>query len=108
MTETTLEEARRCPRCEQPGKLVRKEQARGATPGSEQHIYECDNSRCKWHKQVCRVVTVRADGSIPQAEQRNKNYPSVPDMTDRVNQQIAAQLELEQSGGGEIRNPYAR
>lgn len=104
--QTTLEEASRCPRCQQPGKLSNTREApktQGVTRGAKLQTYVCENRPCKWYGQVCRVVQVNPDGTIPPALlRRDKNFPAVPDMTNKVNEMIAAQIEAEKAGGAEI------
>jgi len=106
MTETTLEEARRCPKCQEPGLFISKNAApkgEGITRGAELHTFNCDNSRCKWYGQVCRVIQVNPDGSIPTPEKRRlKHFPAVPDLTDVVRARIDRQIGLELGGGAEV------
>lgn len=100
---TTLEEARRCPKCRQPGELSRQIPApRGATPGARMHIFVCKNNRCRWNGEVCRVVQVNPDGSIPEPTKHVKSFPEVPDRTAAVNAMTAEQLAIEMTGGGEV------
>jgi hypothetical protein len=102
--ETTLEEARRCSKCGQPGKAAGvREAPKSVTRGAKLHSYTCDNNRCQWYGQVCRVIQVNPDGTIPPAlTKRDKQFPEIPDMTDRINDIVAAQLEAEKAGGAEI------
>lgn len=103
--QTTLEEASRCFKCDQPGKFVGKQPAVGtSTPGANINLYECDNNRCKAFGTVVRAIQVNPDGTIPPALlKRPKSYPDVPDMSRQVNDQVAAQLEAQMGGGAEIR-----
>ena len=104
MTDTTLEEARRCPKCEVPGQEAgdRRVTGRDVTRGARLRTYICMNSRCKWYQQVCRIVQINPDGSIPQPGKREKSFPAVPDLTRQVNESIERQLRLELGGGAEI------
>lgn len=91
--ETTLEEARRCPKCERPGAFVKRVPARGGTPGAMLHEFECRHERCQWFGQICRIVQVNPDGSIPPATtKRDKSYPKVPDLSLTVNANVEAML----------------
>lgn len=47
--DTTEEEARRCPSCNEPGKLINKRRATSpeALPGTQLILMECHNDRCK-------------------------------------------------------------
>lgn len=76
---------------------------RDVTAGAMLHRFMCDNNRCKWYGQICRIVQVNPDGSIPEpAARRRKDYPQVPDLTNKVNADLARQLEAE-AQRGEIR-----
>jgi hypothetical protein len=115
VTETTLEEARRCPKCEQPGDLTvvtpaparRGGRRTAIQPGTTFHHFTCRNKRCKWYDTVCRVVQVNPDGSIPPPlMKRAKEFPAIPDRTVEVNEALARQLAMETSDtGGEIARP---
>ncbi len=75
MAEPTMEEARRCPRCEQPGTPA------GTRPAPERwmgtlHVFKCENNRCIRFEGTW-IVQVRPDGTIPApSEHREKNFPS--------------------------------
>lgn len=47
-TQTTYEEATRCPSCEWPGRLINKRRAKSqdALPGTMVELFECRNDRC--------------------------------------------------------------
>jgi len=95
--QTTREEASRCPKCEHPGVEVAKVAARGlgVTRGAMLHTFECRNTRCRWNGEICRVVQINPDGSIPLVVKRDKQYPKVPDRTDEVNRMVEEQLRQE-------------
>jgi hypothetical protein len=109
--ETTLEMARRCPKCQQPGVFAGSAPARthrqgvptGIQRGTQLHTFICGNERCRWHNTVCRIVQVNPDGSIPAPTvRRDRQYPQVPDLTAQVNAAVEAQLAAEVLGGAEI------
>jgi hypothetical protein len=104
--ETTLEEARRCPKCKDPGVFSHKLPAPrgpGITRGAELHVFKCKNSRCRWFDGVCRIIQINPDGSIPEPSvKRNKDYPSIPDQTAAVNELLARQFAAELAGGAEV------
>lgn len=103
MTETTYEEARRCSKCQQPGEKAGEERAHGVTPGAKLHKFVCMNERCVWYGQVCRLVQVNPDGTIPPPiVKRDKQYPTIPDLSKQVNDRLAEQLRLEQDGHAEV------
>lgn len=66
MSETTLEEARRCPKCNEPGHDTGNTTNRlhGATRGAIIHEYKCMNQRCKWYD-TSYLVQTNPDGTIP-------------------------------------------
>jgi hypothetical protein len=106
VTDTTLDEARRCPKCQEQGMFVASRPAHGARPGTKLDSFRCDNERCKWYGEICRIIQINPDGSIPQAiMKRDKQFPAVPDRTERVNEQLAAQLkaQLAKEGTPELR-----
>lgn len=98
MAETTLEIARRCPRCEQPGLMSIGKRLRD---GSTLNNVTCHNSRCKWFE-TSWVVQVNADGTIPETTNRNKDFPHLPDRTEAVQRQLNA-LYNQTLEGGETR-----
>jgi hypothetical protein len=111
MTETTLEEAKRCPKCDEPGehtntKLGNKNQTRGA----KNYEFTCRNERCKW-LDTPYYVQVNPDGSIPPAyiaKNQAKTYPRIdPSRGKTIIDGLNRQLEIETSkeGTGEVRNP---
>lgn len=111
MTETTLEQAKRCPRCEQPGEQVRSTRAPGRIGllGARVLTIECRNERCKWFDSSW-LVQINPDGSIPEpntSPNRDKAFPSLPPVPDeqRVIDRLAAQHEATMKPGAEVRGP---
>ena len=111
MAETTLEEAKRCPKCEQPGEQTnvlpaQKDQMRG----TQNYEFQCRNERCKWYEEKY-YVTLRPDGTIPDpysSRNQTRLYPKrdfsrEKDIVDALHRQV----ELEKRGGAEVRNPNA-
>ena len=111
MTETTLEEARRCPKCGQPGQFTGEQSVRkqGIAPGTKLQTFGCANERCRWYGTTCRVIQINPDGSIPAAlTRRAKEFPVLPgvgDLSEQVNAQLARQVKAELAGGAEINSP---
>lgn len=95
MPETTFEEAKRCPICEQPGAIA------GAKPGphgSQLHTIVCKNNRCRWYD-TAYVVQVNADGTVPPPNtNRIKNFPKLPDRTEEVQASMLRLYEQSLSG----------
>ena len=111
MSETdgpTYEEASRCPKCDKPGKLYVKKP--GARRGVEVHVIECVTQLCKWYGERW-FVQLNEDGSIPKPYSQigAKQYPKVSDESiTRINEALQQQLNAEQRGDGEVRNPFSR
>lgn len=101
MSETTLEEAGRCPKCKEPGEFS-GEQVLESARSAKLKKFTCRNSRCKWLNETW-VVQVNKDGTIPPATlQRPKQFQKLPDDGGRTLASIQRQLELETKGGGEV------
>lgn len=80
MAETTFEEAKRCPRCEEPGRDTGRTQ-RGPH-GSTLRIIECVNPRCRWFN-TTYIIQTNADGTIPEPTlTRDKSFRPLPERTD--------------------------
>jgi hypothetical protein len=116
VTDTTLDEARRCPKCqeltvkvgEQPAKLRTADGRRklGIEPGTMLHIYQCQNDRCKWYGETARIIQVNPDGTIPPATtKRDKEFPRRPDLVAQVQASLDNQLiqEVSKEGTAEVR-----
>lgn len=70
MATTTMEEARKCPRCGKYGKPA------GTTPGprgSKVHQFECKTEGCKW-EDTKWIVQVNRDGSVPIRGEDDKEF----------------------------------
>lgn len=107
-TESTLEEASRCPRCKEPGKFDGERSLgaqSGATRGAKLKMFMCMNQRCRWYNTTWSVQ-VNADGTIPPALlNRPKQFTALPDDGGRVLRNLERQLEMEtRGGGGEVPN----
>ena len=105
---TTFEDAKRCPKCDRPGKDLGGKPAK--RPGVKVHTIMCETELCKWY-QTTWLVQVNEDGTIPEAYSQvgKKQFPKVsPEMESRINDSLKAQLEVEKSGQGEVQNPYSR
>lgn len=95
----TLEEAKRCFKCDQPGLEISDMPARERHQGRVK-IMECQNPLClntgpngRW------IIQVRPDGTIP--KQRPSNLRSFPALT--PGQQAAALRELEDTARRDLR-----
>jgi hypothetical protein len=90
---TTLEEAKRCPKCEQPGEAtghVRPAPRKpGITRGAQLHQIMCRNSRCKWYN-TAYYIQINPDGTIPEATlDRDKQFKALPDDGGRTERALA-------------------
>jgi hypothetical protein len=73
MPSTTWEDAKRCPKCGNPGNDS------VVTPlgnGSKIHTIYCENPTCRWYE-TSWIVQVMADGSIPVRKPGEKDYPEL-------------------------------
>jgi hypothetical protein len=76
MTETTYEEAKRCPKCQTPGEDRRQTSAGEALPqGTKIHHIYCVNERCEWYNTPW-MIQVNVDGSVP-PPQDHRGKPKV-------------------------------
>jgi hypothetical protein len=81
VTDSTFEEARRCPRCGEPGEASGQHsissrnrdgtRRQGITAGARLHQFFCRNSRCRWYNTPWEVQ-VNPDGTIPPADAPNR------------------------------------
>lgn len=78
MPDSTLEEARRCPECKEPGEI---QQLLPGPRHSKVHVYECKNLRCKTANETW-IVQVNRDGSIPNRNKGPKEFPNSKRMND--------------------------
>lgn len=110
MSDTTFEEAKRCPKCDMPGD---DKSVTTVTKGRRKvkvHTIYCRNSECKWYN-TSWLVQVNEDGSIPQAYQQigPKQFPKLSAESEtRIQESIEAQLAAETKPGSEVRNPFSR
>lgn len=92
MSEIRLEDAQRCPKCEQVGELHPKTRNRD---GSKSFEATCRNEKCPWYNTKW-VIDTNPDGSVPEPKlKRRKAYPDMPDRTEDVQHMIDQQLVVE-------------
>jgi hypothetical protein len=118
MADTTFEEARRCPKCAEPGQgPIRKRpisvwnsdgtRRHGITPGAMLHEFMCKNERCRWFNTSWQVQ-INPDGTIPPpnapTRARDRLRPLDPALAATMKDRLQTLQEAtEISGGGEIR-----
>lgn len=88
-TRPKYEEASKCPRCKQPGKLVSKHDAAERSQGKV-HVFECANELCitSWDRWLVQVLP---NGEIPDRTKGPKQFsPLTP------GQESMARATLEQ------------
>jgi hypothetical protein len=93
VTDTTFEEARRCPGCKEPGKEVSARRPHDAPRGTVVHVFTCENTRCpdegdRW------LVQTNPDGSIPQPGQKGPKAFERPRESTTVMQYARDELAL--------------
>lgn len=99
----SLEEASRCPKCEEPGEETRK------MPGpkrSKVHIYTCRNERCSWLNTNWTVQEMD-DGTIPERKQGPKELPPLTPSEEAMARAILEDNEAALRRG-EIQTPFGR
>lgn len=96
MPDSTLDEARRCFKCEELGELTK------TMPGPRGrytvHVYTCKNERCKIYNDTIRVVQVNRDGSIPMRSRGAKEFPN-PERMNSLGKRYLDYLQAEIDGG---------
>jgi len=75
----TEEQAKRCPRCTVPGRVVNKRtiRAHGGDPAG-MFTMQCGNLKCRWY-QTNWVVQVNTDGEVPERDSGHepKSFPGL-------------------------------
>lgn len=110
MSQTTYEEASRCPRCGKPGEVMSKQPAPNMPKGTKVHLVYCRTKGCRWEN-TAWPIQVNPDGSVPVIDhsRTEKEYPSAgldTEIGERLVKSLEKQLEAETSPeGGEVRNP---
>lgn len=108
-SETTFEEAKKCPKCGKSGKEVRVtsgQNDRGKPV--KNHLIECVTQLCPWFGTPW-VVTEYEDGSIPQPYTKlgDKQFLRISqESMTRIEESVRHQLQTETKPDGEIQNPH--
>jgi len=91
---TTIDEAKRCPKCGNAG----EESGNHRGPrGSRVYTFICKNETCRWFD-TGWLVQVKPDGTIPEREPGEKEFPAMPDFDvnkERTEEAIKRQVEQE-------------
>ncbi len=106
---TTFEEAKRCPKCDNPGEDMGVKKINKDGRRVQIHTIMCKTTLCRWYN-TSYLVQVNEDGSIPEAYGQNlkKQFPRLSaESESRVLDALRQQQQVELYGDGEIRNPYA-
>jgi hypothetical protein len=99
MTESTFETAKRCPRCQQPGRQNSIQPAPERHMGNI-HIYSCANDRCDRAGRTW-IIQVRPDGSIPEPTMhRDKSFPMDGNSAERIARSRARMDEIQNQSLG--------
>jgi hypothetical protein len=115
MADTSYEEATRCPKCGNPGDVVKKEAAPAGANlprGTQIHTVYCRHPLCPWYN-TCWLVQVNSDGSVPPPQNHTfspKLYHGFEGHDEEAARIVASlratqQLSLQPDKHGEIRNP---
>lgn len=98
--ETTLEEASRCPKCQNPGRIQGERQLTAGL--GKLKVFVCENTRCQWYTTTW-TVQVTSSGTIPPpSTSRQKQFRPQPDDDGRVLRGLQNQLNLETKPGAEV------
>jgi hypothetical protein len=110
-TLPTFEEAKRCPKCNQPGEDRATRPAPGLVRGTTLHVIYCVTKLCPWFE-TSWFVQVNPDGSVPAPKNHSgepKIYSGFEGHDEYAEKLLAAAKAMNeasmQEGGGEIRNP---
>lgn len=90
MPDTTFEEAKRCPSCQEPGKQVARQPI---GMGGNVYTFSCENERCP-NKDERWLVQVNPNGTIPQAGHRGPKAFERPRESTVVMQQARDELAI--------------
>jgi hypothetical protein len=98
---TTLEQASRCPKCDQPGRFMGD---RSLEVGQGKlKMFQCENARCRWFNTQW-PVQVSSNGTVPMTLVRPKQFGALPDDGGRT---LSAMESVHKAsmepGGGEVR-----
>lgn len=69
----SLDDASRCPRCQNQGQETSKKKERKFT----NVVFTCKNPRCRWFETTW-VVSVNSDGSITERTEKPSDFPPLP------------------------------
>lgn len=98
--DTTYEEARRCPKCKEPGEEVADTPAptgRGVTRGARLKHIQCRNTRCKWYNGAPYLVQTNPDGTVPPPNlHREKQFRERPDDHGQTAEALEQMLKAQQ------------
>ena len=77
MSETTLAVAKKCPKCNNTGTLVKKSPT--GDPSLEGHVYMCETKTCLWGGTTW-IVMVNDEGKVPVMDigHEKKLFPELP------------------------------
>src|SRR5436305_15045216 len=98
----TVDEAARCPKCREVGKVVRS--GRGPQLSTARN-YQCENEMCRWF-QTGWVVQIKADGTIPERSQGDKTFEPLDLAQRQAGQRMIEAIEEEENrptGPGTVR-----
>jgi hypothetical protein len=93
MSDTSFEEAKRCPGCSEAGKEVQVQRPRDLPRGTQVHVFSCENTRCERVDERWLVQT-NPDGSIPQPGQKGPKAFERPRESTAVMQRARDELAL--------------
>jgi hypothetical protein len=93
VTDTTFEEAKRCPTCKEAGREVATRRPQDLPRGTKVHVFSCENDRCEQVGERWLVQT-NPDGSIPTPGQKGPKTFSLPGKSSVLAQKARDELAL--------------
>lgn len=90
MTDTTFDELRRCPKCEELGAPAGVDTMRD---GSALHKFQCKNPNCRWFDGAPWLRQRRRDGSWVEEQRHSKQFPAIPDRTEEIQRMVDQDIQ---------------
>ncbi len=90
MVDTTFDEIRRCPRCEELGIHSGTQSGPNRTTI---YLFTCDNDQCRWFNSAPWLRQRYPDGTWVPAQRHQKFFPLIPDRTQEVRDAVDRDIQ---------------
>lgn len=87
--DSTFDEIRRCPKCEELGKPTGTQPQRDR---STIYLFVCENPKCRWYNSAPWLRQRNPDGTWMQEQKHQKFFNAMPDRTAEVQASIDADI----------------